>query len=237
LACGRFPALRQVPGFVIPHGHYREQYPAQLSRRTARDTLRLAGDARVAAFVGQIRRYKNVPALITQFRRIEDPRDVLLIAGSPLEAALREELSAAARGDARVRLDLRFLSNAELEVYISAADLVVLPYSEVLNSGSAILALSLNRPVLVPRLGAFEELRSSVGEDWIWTYEGALTASELEHALQWAVSSPRASAAPLDSMDWDPVTHATIEAYIKILTRNREPAPARQWAAAPETSV
>jgi beta-1,4-mannosyltransferase len=39
-----------------------------------------------------------------------------------------------------------------------AADLIALPYKEILNSGSAILALSFDRPILVPAAGALAEL-------------------------------------------------------------------------------
>lgn len=213
----RFPPLRNAPGFVIPHGHYRDVYPVRMSQQAAREALGIQSAARVAAFVGQIRPYKNVRALITEFQRLADADVILLIAGSPLDSQLRGELCKAARDDARVRLDLRFLSDAEIQVYVSAADMVVLPYREVLNSGSAVLALSLNRPILVPKVVAFAELQASVGEEWVSMYEGELTASHLEQAFRWAIGSARAPTAPLQTMDWDRVADATVGAYISIL--------------------
>ncbi|MBA2753988.1 MAG: glycosyltransferase, partial [Chloroflexia bacterium] len=44
-ALARFPALADRPGFVIPHGHYREAYPDQIDRDTAREGLSLPRDA------------------------------------------------------------------------------------------------------------------------------------------------------------------------------------------------
>ena len=218
LACDRFPALQNVPGFVIPHGHYRDLYPVPVSQQVARATLGIASTARVATFVGQIRPYKNLSALITEFQGLVGSDLILLIAGSPLNAELSADLSTAARKDARIRLDLRFLSEAEIQLYVRAADLVVLPYQEVLNSGSAVLALSLDRPILVPKLGAFTELQEMVGEAWVSSYEGQLSASDLELAFDWAVNADRAPTAPLQPMDWELVAAATLDAYVSILT-------------------
>jgi beta-1,4-mannosyltransferase len=221
IARERFPALRDAPGFVIPHGHYRDVYPNRISQQAARQALGIEPGARVATYVGQIRPYKNVGALISEFQQFAGSDVILLIAGSPLDPQLRGELCKAARDDARVRLDLRFLSEAEIQVYVSAADMVVLPYREVLNSGSAVLALSLDRPILVPKVGAFAELQALVGEEWVSTYEGELTAPRLEQGFRWAIGSTRAPLAPLQTMDWDRVAQATIEAYTSILIHNR----------------
>jgi hypothetical protein len=116
---------------------------------------------------------------------------------------------------------LRFLSDDEIQRYVSASDLIVLPYQDILSSGSAVLALSLNRPVLVPRMGAFGELQALVGADWVYTYEDALTASHIEQALQCAICSARAPVAPLQTMDWDRIAGATIEAYGTIMNGDR----------------
>jgi beta-1,4-mannosyltransferase len=213
----RFPALRRVPGFVIPHGHYRDVYTDPLSHPAARERLGLASGARITVYVGQIRQYKNVSTLITEFRRLGDPDAMLLIAGSPVDEQLAGELRRASDGDTRIRLALRLLSEDELQGYVSAADLVVLPYRETLNSGSAVLALSLNRPILVPRIGALGELQSLVGREWVCTYDGELTASRLQEALRWAIESTRAPVAPLHTMEWGRIACATAAAYTDIL--------------------
>ena len=67
-------------------------------------------------------------------------------------------------------------------MYLPATDLVVLPYRDILNSGSAVLALSFDRPVLVPRRGSLGDLQNHVGRQWVRTYEGDIGAAELEAA-------------------------------------------------------
>ncbi len=228
----RFPALRDAVGFVVPHGHYRDVFPATVSKTEARRVLRIDPHVRVVAYIGQIRPYKNVPLLITAFRQLVGADVLLLIAGSPLNAQLARELRAAAADEPRVRLDLKFLSNDEIQHYVSASDLIVLPYREILNSGTAVLALSLNRPVLLPRLGGLAELQALVGKDWVYTYDGPLTATHLERAVQCAVSSAGPDIAPLQRLDWNHIAAATIDAYGSLMngdhahTRDKTGCPA-----------
>jgi glycosyltransferase involved in cell wall biosynthesis len=217
----RFPTLRNAVGFVVPHGHYRDVFPATVSKTEARQVLRIDPHVRVIAYIGQIRPYKNVPLLISAFRKLVGADVLLLIAGSPLNEQLARELREAAADAPRVRVELKFLSNNEIQHYVSASDLIVLPYREILNSGTAVLALSLNRPVLVPRLGGLAELQALVGKDWVCTYDGPLTAVHLERAVQWAVSSARSDTAPLQTLDWNHIAAATIDAYGSLINGDR----------------
>jgi beta-1,4-mannosyltransferase len=213
-----FPSLRHVPGFVVPHGHYREVYPPSISKAEARRRKGLNPNGRVVACIGHIRPYKNVPHLVRIFRQTAGPDDVLVVAGKPQTAALRAEVQAAAEGDDRVVLDLRFLMDEQVRNVVCAADVVVLPYTEVLNSGAALLALSLDRPVLVPAMGAMAELRRFVGPDWVHTYAGDLTSDVLQRALAWSGAS-RDGKAPLDELSWEVLAARTRAVYTSVLAR------------------
>ena len=57
---------------------------------------------------------------------------------------------------------------------IGQAELVVLPYREMHNSGAILVALSLSRPALVPRSPANTALREEVGPGWVIEYDGEL---------------------------------------------------------------
>jgi hypothetical protein len=96
---------------------------------------------------------------------------------------------------------------------IGAADLVALPYAELLNSGVALLALSFDRPVLVPATGAMADLRDAVGPAWVRTYDGALTPDVLAAALAAAAGDAPRAPAPLTTFDPAEVARATLEAY------------------------
>jgi beta-1,4-mannosyltransferase len=170
-------------------------------------------DARVVAFIGQVREYKNVLQLVHAFRALEDERAVLLVAGKPRGTDLRAQLEEAATQDARIRTDLRFIPDDEVQVFLRAADLVVLPYREILNSGSALLALSFDRPVLVPDRGAMADLQRVAGDAWVRTYAGELTAAVLRDGLQWSTMAGRPRAPDLAGLDWSTVARQTADAF------------------------
>lgn len=215
----RHPSLADRNRFVIPHGHFRGAYGDRVGRETARGILGLSGGGPVLLCFGQIRPYKNVPSLIRAFRDLDDPQAVLLVAGRPASPEDRRGVVEAAACDPRVRLALELIAEDDVQLYLRSADLVVLPYSRILHSGAAMLALSFDRPVLLPRLGAMEELARTVGERWVATYDGPLTAAVLGEAAAWARRGPRAERAPLEAFAWPAIAQATLDAYRSVLAR------------------
>lgn len=207
----RLAGLGSKPRFVIPHGHYRPAYPNQVSPAEARDRLQIAPQQPTALFLGHISPYKNVPYLVSTFRRLAAERS-LIVAGKPDDDTLRAAIASAAAGDRRIQLHLRFIPDDELQVFYAAADLVVLPFQEILNSGSTLLALSFNRPVLAPHLGALPEWQQRFGPAWVRTYSGPLTPELLEQALTSAAQQPR-QPAPIDDLDWLPLSQKTLDVY------------------------
>ena len=62
------------------------------------------------------------------------------------------------------------------------------------------------------------ELRADVGPDWVYTYDGSLTASTLEASLQAARTASRAPHAPLEHRAWDPLARQTVALYKQVLS-------------------
>jgi beta-1,4-mannosyltransferase len=219
----RFPALKYKPGFVIPHGHYRDEYPPPTDRHTAQSSARtqlgLPQDATVILFFGRIRAYKNVAQLIQLFSQIQQPNLRLNIAGRPEPIALKVELEQLIASDDRIQAHLDFVPQAQTATHFAAADLVVLPYREILNSGTALLALSLNCPVFVPQRGSMGELQQLVGDTWVKTYSGDLTVAALTAAIDWAKTTHRSPIAPLDAFDATTIAQQTLNAYNQILQK------------------
>jgi len=215
-ALEHFPKLQQILGFVIPHGHYRDVYPDHATQEEARFQLGISPTARVITFVGHIRPYKNVPQLVRTFRNIADPEAVLLIAGKPGLPELAREIEIAASEDQRVKFFLEHIPENDMQLYLRAANLVILPYADILNSGSALLALSFDRPVLIPRRGSMGELQAFAGEEWVKTYIGELTPEKIQEALEWSLNSTRPEQAPLEKLDWSNLAYMTLAAYKEI---------------------
>jgi beta-1,4-mannosyltransferase len=151
---------------------------------------------------------------------MQTPNSVLLIAGEGTPE-LQRKLECAAGCDPRVRLQLGHIPADHVQFYFRAADLVALPYRNILNSGAALLALSFSRPVLVPALGAMNELAASIGAEWVNTYPGDLTPRRLGDALVWALGAQRAAEPVLDDLQWDLISRRTLAAFEQIVSRRR----------------
>ncbi|WP_040168200.1 glycosyltransferase [Microbacterium gorillae] len=190
---------------MIPHGDFRSWFA----------DLGVTGGEAVAGrlgFVGLVRRYKGVEHLIETFRATTAADLRLHISGNPTSAELADEVRALASGDARISTDLRFLDEAEFASAIRSAEGVVLPYRFMHNSGSVLAALSLERPVLVPRNDVNADLAAEVGPGWVLMYDGELDADDLTAFLP-AVRAERVSAPDLSARTWDSVGARHREAF------------------------
>jgi glycosyltransferase involved in cell wall biosynthesis len=118
------------------------------------------GGPRRFLFFGRIRKYKGVEDLLAAFSVI--PQDVtahLTVAGRCDDPALRSRLALLARiAGPNLALRLGHVPDAEVAPLLAAADVVVLPYRRVSTSGSAVLALSHGRPLIVPELAGLAGL-------------------------------------------------------------------------------
>ena len=218
----RFPALTHIPGYVTPHGHYRGVYPLDPDADVRR-SLDIPSDAKVILYFGKIKTYKNVPRLIEAFKNCEGANLILLIAGRPLDSRIEGEIRSLAEGDPRVRLCLRHIGDTQVASYFQASDLVVLPYREVFNSGTALLALSFDRPVVVPGVGAMAELRDIVGSEWVNTYKGEFGEHVLISAVEWACQASGRRCRGLDKFDWKAIADQTLQAYKAVASGPQSP--------------
>lgn len=148
---------------VIPHGHYIGSFVDETSRTEAREALDLPSEDVVCLFFGNIRPYKQVGTLVETFGRLETTGVRLVIAGR-LRSAVRTDLVSRCREDDRVRTTFEFIPDDQVQTYMRAADVVVLPFSRVLTSGSVVLAMSFGKPVIAPRLGCIPETVAPVND-------------------------------------------------------------------------
>ena len=189
---------------LVPHGHYadwfaRWPWPAREAGRVS--------------YFGFIRRYKGVDGLLRAFRGVAGQDRRLHAAGKPSTPELAESLETLAAEDPRVTLDLRFLDDEALIDTVRRAELVVLPYREMHNSGGVLTALSLARPVLVPANEVNARLADEVGPAWVQQYDDQLEASDVERALEAAASLDPEARPDLSARDWDRAGEAHMTAY------------------------
>ena len=178
---------------IILHGHYRDWF--------AERKVPSSVSGRLLCF-GLIRPYKGVETLIEAFHKLPDGSATLRIVGRPVGPAMRQVVEDACAADARTSARLEYVGDEVLAKEIGEAQCVVLPYRDMQNSGALLLALSLARPVLVPRSDANVALATEVGDEWVRLYDGALSADILAEALH-VLGEPRRQPVPdLSRRDW-----------------------------------
>ncbi len=188
------PLPRPVPVETILHGHYQDVLKAFPKSAPA--------PGRLLAF-GLIRKYKGLVRLAQAFSDIPDPSLRLRILGQPIDeetvAALRER----ARKDPRIEVVAAHVEEAELVREVSEAVLVVLPYPEFHNSGVALYALSLARPILVPENLVTLALREEVGEAWVHLFRGDLGPADLAATVSRIGRCPPQGMPALGERNWE----------------------------------
>lgn len=198
---------------VIPHGHYQDIYKP-IDKTKARAQLKITDSSTVFGFLGLIRPYKNVPTLIDVFSTANIKNKFLLIAGACNFEALLETINNKVHQNKEILFINKFLDKDEIEAYISAMDIVVLPFNNITNSGSVLLALSMGKKVIAPNLGSLKEIQEHVGQENLYLYEGALTKDVLEKANNLKVESQ----IDLSYFDWSRISQDTYHFFEKIRT-------------------
>jgi glycosyltransferase involved in cell wall biosynthesis len=199
---------------VIPHGNYIDTYADRVSVQEARDRLDLSGAGCVFLYFGQIRPYKGLGRLLEAFEEADLPGARLVIAGRPKGSRYAERIAERARADARIHLSIGYVPDDEVQLYLKAADAVVLPYERSLTSGAAVLAMSFGRAVVMPAMGCAVE---TLGHQSDLLYDPA-DEREPAAALRRALDSDlgaigernRAEIAPAT---WEVVAAATAAVY------------------------
>ena len=148
---------------VIPHGHYINCYENSITRHDARIKLEYEEDAILFLFFGSIRPYKGIFELIDVFCKIENSKARLLIVGNPLNDMTKKELINRCQIDDRIKMHLQYISESEIQFYMNAADVAVFPYTDILTSGSVLLAMSFGKAIVVPRIGCISETLDTQG--------------------------------------------------------------------------
>jgi beta-1,4-mannosyltransferase len=168
---------------TIPIGSYEGAYPATLSRSEARQRLGIPPAAKAFVFFGNIRPYKGVDVLLDAFRALhaDHPEAHLIVAGQPSSPAFAAEIVAACRDLPRLHLRLEHVPDAEIQLYLRAADCFVAPYKYIETCSAIYLALAYELPVIIKAEGNVHDFAAhAVG---IFTREAAETEAAMRRFL------------------------------------------------------
>lgn len=173
---------------------------------------------------GLMRPYKGIDLLLNAWRDIDDAE--LWIAGLPKFDI--DPLRRAAPPN--VRFVPRFIGDAELPAYFQRADLVVLPYREIDQSGVLFTALAFGVPMLLSDVGGFPEVAATGAAR---TFPAG-DVPALHAALRELLSDPavlssmaeQARAAAAGPYSWEEIARRTLGLY-RSLTSPEKSIPSR----------
>jgi len=147
---------------VIPFGTYDMVPQTALTSAEAKKRLGLKQEEKAILFFGRIAPYKGIDLLVDAFLRIapKNPSYRLVIAGEPMRDAEAQwkEVQAAIEQSAvseRVVQHTKFIRDDEIELYFKAADVLVLPYTQIFQSGVLFMSYSFGLPVIGTDVGSF----------------------------------------------------------------------------------
>lgn len=196
--------LADTSSVVVPH----PAYPTH-SRTSAPTTL--DHDGRLLSF-GEMRRYKGYVELIGAVQELNTHHIHLRLVGAA-EGDYATELEAAVRQAAtRIEWHNARVDDETLEKEILKCDAVILKYGRVLNSGAALLALSLHRPVILPDTAVFRDLRDEVGHAWVHLFNSE--GDSIARAIEACLTTQRQGLTPnLSARTWTSAASSTLNAF------------------------
>jgi len=156
--------IREQAITVIPFGMNNTVPDTKLTPEQARFRLGIREGERTILFFGTIRPYKGLVDLVAAFERIvaKDANHRLIIAGEPKRGSekylddIQKTINCNIEGG-RVIQKIGYIPDEETELYFKAADVLVLPYTHVFQSGVLFLAYSFGLPVIATDVGSLRD--------------------------------------------------------------------------------
>lgn len=206
----RIPSARIV---VIPHGLY-DQYPA-LDKEQSKSKLGAEGKF-VLLFFGLIRPYKGVSDLVRAFENL--PADileetVLIIAGEAWEDMESIDRIKNSTASDKIIFENRYISDDDIPVFFSAADLLVLPYTRASQSGVAHIGIAYGLPILATQVGGLvESLGSYSGTRFTKPGDNDGLTEAMEDLI---LHSRHERYEPPEEMRWDRIAERFLDEIVK----------------------
>jgi D-inositol-3-phosphate glycosyltransferase len=219
---------------VIPHGSYDFLCAREpLTKDAARERVGVPQGKKVILFFGLIKRYKGLEYLIEAFEvvRLKVKDAFLLIvgdvyAGDPEGHHYYTQLIDRLRGREDVLCVASYVPVEAVGQYLSAADVVVLPYARTYQSGVWLAAYAAGRPVVVTDTGGLSEVVEEGRSGFVVPPRDAkalaigmmdiLSDSERLNAM-----GERARHLATAVYGWDAIASRTIELYESVVGKNR----------------
>lgn len=152
---------------VVEHGIDRYRPDNGTGRASMRARLGIGTHERVLLFFGKIARYKGLDILLDAFGRPEArSADRLVVAGMCPDRYLAQALAAQREAHTRreaIAWQEGYVDDADIVPLLHAADVVVLPYRHIDQSGVVFMALATGLPIVATDVGSLADYVGETG--------------------------------------------------------------------------
>jgi D-inositol-3-phosphate glycosyltransferase len=213
-----------VPKIIIPHGNYLpfiDEVSDLKTEKSEKFTL---------LFFGQIKKIKGLDVLLHALKFVKERgcQVELIIAGKAWKSDLNYYINLIKDLNLEdvVTTDFRYIPDEEVAGFYTKADLVVLPYRQIYQSGVLLLTLSYGKPVLCSDLEPFKEIIIDNSTGFLFESGNPRDLAEkIENIiLDKNCLSKVASATNLmirDKFDWIKIGSLTKEFYLDIIKNSK----------------
>ena len=151
---------------VVEHGIIQMDYDHKIAQKIKKGiSNKYQLDSKlICLYIGQVHKYKGVDILINAWNHSsklkENSNISLIIAGKGDKELVKSNAN-------NVIIDNRFLTNEEFVAYIELADLILLPYRSISQSGVLLTILNFKKPILVSNVGGLPDPLKKARIGWI----------------------------------------------------------------------
>jgi hypothetical protein len=160
---------------VITHPNYNSLINKSLSKEAARKYLKLPKNPKILITLGAIRKDNEEKQIINSFKKIKSREKCILIIScsrifssrpsfrrNPIKRIMYILKYWYLRIN-KIIIETRFLTDNELTLYVTAADIIISPRIDSLNSGVIFLGYSFGKPVVGAGIGNMKNTLETTG--------------------------------------------------------------------------
>lgn len=207
--------------YVIPHGNYLP-FISKKFKSSCRDVLGVPKEKKVLLFFGQIKKVKGLDLLLAALVHLKKEDFLLVIAGKVWKddwTTYQDYIDQNGLAD-KVKLNIRYIDDNEVDTFFSAADFVVLPYREIFQSGVLLMGMSYGVVPIVSNIRGMTEIVEHDRTGFVFESE---SVSDLVKVLRYSLAQENTSTIEdninqkiQDKYDWGVIGKSTFSVYEKI---------------------
>ena len=135
-----------------------DHYGSKIIITKARKKLTLDPQKKTLLFFGFIRDYKGLDLLIEAFGELDESYQLIIAGESYGSFDGYDKQIADNKNKDRIHKHVKYISDEEVPLYFSAADVCVLPYKSATQSGITSIAYHFDLPMLATKVGGLDEM-------------------------------------------------------------------------------